>query len=275
MNNTLNMVRCQVVSDLHLEFQDYTINNESNVDVLILSGDICITSYLIHGRIISSNTINKRFCDFFEQCSLKFPHIVYVMGNHEHYNGNIHLSANILRKILTELGIHNIYLLDNQTKKIGGVHFVGGTLWTDCNKSDPTTLYSLQNSLNDFKHISVSEDHFKKFTPEQSVSEHIKTLEYFGATIKNLDDDAKVVVVSHHAPSALSVAEQYKSSHLINGGFCSDLSEFILDNPKIKLWTHGHMHDAVDYFIGSTQVVCNPKGYPNENIFNSNVVIEV
>ena len=99
--------------------------------------------------------------------------------------------------------------------------------------------------------------------------------EYIGNTIKNLDADAKVVVVGHHAPSALSIAEHYKDSHLMNGGFSSDLSEFILDNPKIKLWTHGHMHDAFDYYIGDTRVVCNPRGYPGERIFNSNFTIEV
>jgi hypothetical protein len=47
----------------------------------------------------------------------------------------------------------------------------------------------------------------------------------------------------------------------MNGGFSSDMSEFILDRPQICLWTHGHMHDPFDYVIGSTRVVCNPRGY--------------
>ena len=49
----------------------------------------------------------------------------------------------------------------------------------------------------------------------------------------------------------------------MNGGYHSDLSEFILDNPQIKLWTHGHTHEDFDYMIGSTRVVCNPRGYIN------------
>jgi hypothetical protein len=47
----------------------------------------------------------------------------------------------------------------------------------------------------------------------------------------------------------------------MNGGYHSDLSEFILDRPAIKLWTHGHTHEEFDYMIGDTRVVCNPRGY--------------
>jgi hypothetical protein len=49
----------------------------------------------------------------------------------------------------------------------------------------------------------------------------------------------------------------------MNGGYSSDLSEFILDHPQIKLWTHGHTHEDFDYLIGSTRIVCNPRGYIN------------
>ena len=47
----------------------------------------------------------------------------------------------------------------------------------------------------------------------------------------------------------------------MNGGYASDLSELILDNPQIKLWTAGHMHHSYRYHIGDTLVACNPRGY--------------
>jgi hypothetical protein len=47
----------------------------------------------------------------------------------------------------------------------------------------------------------------------------------------------------------------------MNGGYHSDLSEFILDHPEIVLWTHGHTHELFDYTIGDTRIVCNPRGY--------------
>ena len=47
----------------------------------------------------------------------------------------------------------------------------------------------------------------------------------------------------------------------MNGGFASNLSEFIMDRPQIKVWQHGHMHNVSDYMMGETRVVCNPRGY--------------
>jgi hypothetical protein len=47
----------------------------------------------------------------------------------------------------------------------------------------------------------------------------------------------------------------------MNGAYSSDLNDFILDHPQIKLWTHGHTHEPFDYMIGSTRIVCNPRGY--------------
>jgi hypothetical protein len=75
--------------------------------------------------------------------------------------------------------------------------------------------------------------------------------------------DEKFVVVGHHAPCKLSTKPQYQDDVLMNGAYSSDLSEFILDHPQIKLWTHGHTHDRFDYMIGSTRIVCNPRGYIN------------
>jgi hypothetical protein len=31
--------------------------------------------------------------------------------------------------------------------------------------------------------------------------------------------------------------------------------------PSVSLWIHGHTHESVDYFVNSTRVVCNPRGY--------------
>jgi hypothetical protein len=39
------------------------------------------------------------------------------------------------------------------------------------------------------------------------------------------------------------------------------MEQFILDNPKIKYWYHGHVHDHFDYTIGQCRIVCEPYGY--------------
>jgi Icc-related predicted phosphoesterase len=63
------------------------------------------------------------------------------------------------------------------------------------------------------------------------------------------------------APSFLSVNEKFKHDGKSNGAYCSDLSDLILDNPNIKVWVHGHVHDTCDYKVGDTRVLCNPRGY--------------
>ena len=73
--------------------------------------------------------------------------------------------------------------------------------------------------------------------------------------------NSPVVVCGHHAPSKSSTKPGYARDVQMNGCYSSDLSEFILDHPRIKLWTHGHTHDPFDYMIGTTRIVCNPRGY--------------
>lgn len=280
-------MKIQLVSDLHLEFQDILIKNQNTADVLILGGDIFVTDDLYKQPAnLSLNQAQEsaygrvrralRYRDFLKRVSFQFPHVIYVMGNHEHYHGKFDKSADIVRETLDILNISNVYLLDNDTKDINGVRFIGGTMWTDCNKGDPMTQYHLEQCMNDFRIIRIANEGFRKFLPARTITEHIKTKQYIETVIAQTPDDMPVIVCTHHAPSSLSIHEMYKHDHLMNGGYYSDLSEFILDRPKIKLWTHGHMHQCFDYRVGDTRVVCNPRGYNDENpIFDSNFIVEI
>jgi predicted house-cleaning noncanonical NTP pyrophosphatase (MazG superfamily) len=101
-----------------------------------------------------------------------------------------------------------------------------------------------------------------KFAPEDTVEYHRKMLEYIKIVTTMMPESTqKYVVVGHHAPSKASTHPRYQNDTTMNGAYSSDLSEFILDRPQIKLWVHGHTHDSFDYMIGSTRVVCNPRGY--------------
>jgi Icc-related predicted phosphoesterase len=283
-------MKIQLVSDLHLEFADINIQNLNGADVLILSGDICVAQDLHDHVAADFNPYSQgafadlgrkqarvqRFRDFFKRVSFQFPNVIYVMGNHEHYHGKFDRSRQYFLDEFAKLGITNIHLLENDTKEIDGVHFVGGTLWTDMNKGDPLTVHAIEAMMNDFRVIRIASENFKKFLPSRAAREHLKTKQYIKTVLEGLPEDARVVVVGHHAPSPLSIHEQYKHDTLMNGGYASDLSEFILDRPKIKVWTHGHMHQCFDYMIGDTRVLCNPRGYHDENPqFNPNFTFEV
>ena len=281
------IMKIQIVSDLHLEFEDINIKNEHGADVLVLSGDILVADDLRNqpADLSLSDVLDNgygrakrsvRYRDFFSRVSFQFPHVIYVMGNHEHYHGKFDQSAEIIQQTLGYLNIHNVYLLDNNTKDIDGVRFVGGTMWTDCNKGDPMTMYHLEQCMNDFRVIRIAKEGFKKFLPMRTLKEFTTTRDYIKTVVEGTPVDMPVVVCTHHAPSALSIHEMYKHDHLMNGGYYSDLSYMLFDQPRIKLWTHGHMHQCFDYQLGDARVVCNPRGYNDENRnFNPNFIVEV
>jgi len=237
-------MKVALASDIHLEFGTVSLQNKGKADVLILSGDICL-----------ANSFTEKNKQFFSECSKNFPHVIYIMGNHEHYHGDIDLSQNLLKENLEEF--ENVYVLEKETKVINDYTFVCGTLWTDLNKNDPITVQHIASVMNDYVTIRKSGS---KLKVQDTYNEHLKTLDYFRSII-DANKNAKYVVVGHHAPSRLSIKPRYENDMWTNGAYSSDLSEFILERPQIKLWTHGHTHDVFDYVIGETRIACNPRGY--------------
>ena len=254
-------------SDLHLEFETIELNNTEVADVLVLSGDICLAKDLSFTESLRS----EKWMKFFTHCSEQFKDVIYIMGNHEHYHGDFAKSYEQLKGALAELP--NIHVMEKEFITIGDVTFIAGTLWTDMNKEDPNTLYGIKGYMNDYRIIEDSAHpvHFRDsdgnfhtrtghFNPEQSVEEHKAMLKLIDEVTKDKVSE-KFVVVGHHAPSKLSTKPKYQGDTMVNGAYSSDLSDFILDRPQIKVWTHGHTHDTFDYMIGSTRIVCNPRGY--------------
>jgi hypothetical protein len=182
-----------------------------------------------------------------------------VMGNHEHYRGRFDKTYEELKSMLPD----NVVLLEKECFEYEGVLFLGATLWTDLNKGDPITAYTVKGFMNDYKAIQnyyPVKGLYHKLTPEDTVVEHRKTLEYFKFILEE-NRDMPVVVITHMAPSFQSVNEKFKHETTTNGAYASELSEFILDHPNIRVWVHGHMHDPVDYNIGDTRILANPRGY--------------
>ena len=261
-----------VASDIHLEFGDCLIKNEDNAQVLILSGDIMVaqdmhdhpeTSYGMYSNVNLDDlgrrqATAQRFRDFLKRCSFQFQDVVYVAGNHEFYHGKWPVGVKYLKDECAKFP--NIHFLENDHVVIDDITFVGGTLWTDMNKYDPVTLHSVADMMNDFRVIRNSDKGYRRFSPADAAMRHKETVAYIKETVQGKTEQ-KFVVVGHHAPSSLSVHEQYKHNQIMNGAYYSDLSELILDYPQIKLWTHGHTHEDFDYVIGETRVVCNPRGY--------------
>lgn len=271
-------MKVAVCSDLHLEFGSIELKNTEGADVLILSGDILVAADLNRPER-NGVSMPTRYSEFMDTCSRNFPKVIYIMGNHEHYHGDYAKTSDILREFCSVYP--NVHFLDNECIKIGDFTFVGGTLWTDMNKEDPMTLHAISGMMNDFRIVknslrevkykspNLTEDHPDAwkyaarpatFSPEDAVKDHRDMMEYLKLVMQN-NPDEQIIVCGHHAPSKLSTHPRYKDDTLMNGAYSSELSEFILDHRQIKLWTHGHTHEPFDYMLGTTRVVCNPRGY--------------
>ena len=275
-------MKIALASDLHLEFQDINLTNDEGAELLILSGDIMIAEDLHNPKHFDYNPYTSgaladlgrrqltalRFRDFLKRCSFQFPHVIYIAGNHEFYHGKWKASLDHLREECAQFT--NVYFLENDIKTIGEHTFVGCTLWTDMNKGDPLTLHAIGDMMNDFRIIRNDEHGYTKLRPAHAMWRHHQSMSYIKNVVQGMHDE-KFVVVGHHAPSKQSTHPKYQNDYLMNGGYSSDLSEFILDHPQIKLWTHGHTHDPFDYMIGETRIVCNPRGYgghdPQADVF--------
>jgi Icc-related predicted phosphoesterase len=262
-------VKIDLVSDLHLEFADLTIEDRNGADVLVLSGDILLARPLYDfpsdevnpewvKNISDRYLMAKRFRRFLRECSEQYQQVLFVAGNHEFYTGNWEQTLDILRKECD--CFPNVKFMENDTITFGDVTFIGGTLWTDMNKSDSLTIRYIADALNDYRTIRVESRNYAKLRPFDTIERHYSMLRYIESVVEGKQDQ-KFVVVGHHAPSKLSTHPSYAHDLHMNGGYSSDLSEFILDHPQIKLWTHGHTHHNFDYVIGETRVVANPRGY--------------
>ena len=265
-------MKVAVCSDLHLEFQDLILKNDEGADVLILSGDIMIAEDLHNHKHFDYNPYTPgavadlgrrqqtalRFRDFLKRCSFQFPHVIYIAGNHEFYHGRWKASLDHLREECSVFP--NVYFLEKDIKTIGEYTFIGCTLWTDMNKGDPLTLHAINDMMNDFRIIRNDEHGYTKLRPAHAMYRHQQSVGYIKSIVQGKHDE-KFVVVGHHAPSKQSTHPKYQNDHLMNGGYSSDLSEFILDHPQIKLWTMGHTHHVHRYYVGDTLIVCNPRGY--------------
>lgn len=249
-------MKLHVLSDLHLEFSTFE-PFKTDADVVVLAGDIGKKS---NGIIWAREAFPDK-------------EIIYIPGNHEYYGAQ---RGDTLTQMRLAAHHCNVHLLDNNELIIGGVRFLGATLWTDfslfgSDKKESAMIHGSEG-LNDFRLIHEG---VMLLTPARSIELHEQSLAWLTAKLAT-PFDGKTVVVTHHLPSPQSVVARYKQEWL-SACFASDLDHLF---GKMDLWVHGHTHDNLDYQSAGTRVICNPRGYVTyrgqENFhFNPKLIIEV
>lgn len=238
-----------IFSDLHQDFGKFDLPIPNNADVAIVAGDV-------------------QNDDFLVALGNKMP-TIFVCGNHEFYGHCYGERLDELRSLPAE----QLYVMHNQEMTLGNVRFVAATLWTDYGGHNPVAMNVARQSMNDHRRIKWSKDPWMRFRPEEAAALHADSVRAIESVL-SVPYDGPTVVVTHHAPSERSVAEKYRGD-VLNYAYFSDLN-WLIEKYQPDLWVHGHVHSSFSYKIGNTRVLCNPHGYPGENVnFIPNLVVTI
>jgi len=114
----------------------------------------------------------------------------------------------------------------------------------------------------------------RKLRARDTIAVHKESVAWLKTELSK-GDAASTVIVTHHAPSLRSQPSYYAESTL-SAAFASNL-DYLVEKSRVPLWIHGHTHHNVDYKIGSTRVLTNQHGYPDEPCdgFNPSFVIQL
>jgi predicted phosphodiesterase len=246
-------MRIHYMSDIHLEFEPFT-PPPTTADVVVLAGDIGVG---VKGVEWALDT---------------FPNtpVFMISGNHELYGG---AHPKTIEDIRTKRYRTHVSFLEQDVVEIHRpkchVRFLGATLWTDfalfgADEIDGSMSYA-RSTMNDYRRIRRS-DHWSKITPSYTRGIHLQTRRWLFSELSK-PFDGKTVVITHHAPSLLSLSPSHHTAP-ISSAYASSLERFLADVPcKPDLWIHGHTHRCVDYMIGGTRVVSNQRGYREDGEF--------
>ena len=228
----------QLISDLHLEFADETNLQANAADIVVLAGDI-------HMGELGVKWAAKVFS----------KPVLYIIGNHEYYE---QVQPDLVKALKKQAAGTNVTVLENDCFEFNDRVFLGATLWTDFNLygSQQASIEAARTAMFDYRQIQMKNDQLLQ--PEDTLALHQQSRRWLEEQLRH-HAGKQIVVITHHGPSPGSIAPCYIDNPL-NPAFVSDLDDLIAEH-EIVAWLHGHTHVALDYYLGKTRVVCNPRGY--------------
>jgi hypothetical protein len=170
-----------------------------------------------------------------------------------------------------------IDLLMDDAVEIAGVRFVGATLWTDMRVGTSSSGHAFSTArrwMNDYRRIRRRPTGRHKYLrPMDTVVMHQASRAFLDSALA-VPSDGPSVAVTHHAPHPSSL---WDADADLRWCYASDLSDLIHARAP-NLWVHGHVHLRRDYRVGTTRIVCNPRGHvdePSVSGFDPSFVVDV
>ena len=271
-------MRLWILSDLHFTKADARAGRWPHAtpaaDVAVVAGDIC-------------EGVEDAIDWLARTITLEMP-VVFVLGNHELYGEEMPTALRVARAYADR--VSGLHLLDDSAVEIGGVRFLGGTLWTDYRiqshgerAGQIAAMRTAASRVSDHSQIWMEPARpgfvARNFAPSDALEQHRLSRAYIEDQFTGIHD-GPTVVVTHHAPHPLSIGPRWVAD-ATTPAFVSDLSSLI-DRGQPTLWVHGHTHASFDYSIDplegrSTRVICNPRGYSEDEnpTFDPALVVQI
>jgi Icc-related predicted phosphoesterase len=259
-HDKIETMRVHIFSDLHLEFGACEfppeVRDGGMADLVLLAGDIHIRR---RGPTWAAETFTAP--------------VAMILGNHEAYGESLYAAIDAQRKSAAQASTrreHPVRTLERETwalKAADGtpVRVIAATLWTDFalfgGETQARMMDAAHSAMNDFQMIGIMDSAQREqrpLTPSDCLRLHRESRHYIESELAQPFDGVSIVM-THHAPSRRSVPES-RWGDPINAAYASDL-EVLIEQRRPQLWVHGHIHSSSDYRIGSTRVICNPRGY--------------
>jgi predicted phosphodiesterase len=250
-------MKIQLLSDLHLESQpQFRARPAPGADLLVLAGDI--GSYQGGSRLHGPDFGLEQFSP---RGGWPVP-VLYVPGNHEYDGLDFDEAHARLRATCERLGIT---WLEREQVVLGGIRFVGTTLWTDFEALVPPEAPPAQQAKAREKAWRAANFYLRKNTTlqggEPMLAEQLRELglecQVWLRHALDQPFDGTTVVVTHFAPSLRSTDPRYGLTPG-TAGFCNALDELF---PKAQWWLHGHLHCPQHYEVDGCKVRANALGY--------------
>ena len=240
-------MKLQLLSDLHLESENFEPRPAPDAELLVLAGDI-----------------DSRWDGFDRFAGWPVP-VLFVAGNHEFDGRELSEAWPALRERVQGLGwtlleCDRIVLSDRAGRR---VRFVGSIRWSDFDLFGPQRQAAAMRAAAYFMRVMKSTRGGVPFDAAGVRDEALRCRRWLAAELAAEPAGRwdKTVAITHFAPSLRSADPRY-GSQASSASFCNADDDLLA---ATDLWLHGHLHCRHDYLVPRdgrqpTRVVCQARG---------------
>lgn len=247
-------MRFQLLSDLHLETEDFQPQPAPGAECLILAGDI---------------DSSADWAGYERFAGWPVP-VVVVAGNHEFDCRDFDQALLGLRSLCTRLGFS---FLESEALVMTGsagerIRILGTTRWSDFDLFGAAQRPRATRAAEYFLRLMATTRAGQPFDAPAVREESLRCRAWLEGALQQSARERwdKTLVITHFGPSLASADPRY-GQQPGTASFCNADDDLI---PRADLWLHGHLHCRHDYRVpragrAPSRVVCNARGLAKKN----------